>query len=83
MEELTIGRLARQGGVNLETIRYYERQGLLPKPPRTSAGYRMFPRDYSNHGACADGLHEELRYGNVRPFFELPKFGLRGRSVVV
>ena len=45
MEELTIGRLARQGGVNLETIRYYERQGLLPKPPRTAAGYRMFPRE--------------------------------------
>ena len=45
MEELTIGRLARQGGVNLQTIRYYERQGLLPKPPRTAAGYRMFPRE--------------------------------------
>lgn len=45
METLTIGRLAQQGGVNLETIRYYERQGLLPKPPRTPAGYRMFPRD--------------------------------------
>jgi len=29
-------------GVNLETIRYYERRGLLPKPPRTPAGYRTF-----------------------------------------
>ncbi len=45
METLTISRLARQGGVNLETIRYYERQGLLPKPPRTPAGYRMFPQE--------------------------------------
>src|SRR6266849_2095335 len=45
METLTIGRLAQQGGVNLETIRYYERQGLLPKPPRTPAGYRMFPSE--------------------------------------
>src|SRR6266849_6356183 len=45
METLTISRLARQGGVNLETIRYYEREGLLPKPPRTPAGYRMFPRE--------------------------------------
>lgn len=42
---LTIGRLARLGGVNLETVRYYERQGLLPKPPRTAAGYRMFPAE--------------------------------------
>jgi MerR family copper efflux transcriptional regulator len=45
VETLTIGRLARLGGVNLETIRYYEREGLLPRPPRTRAGYRIFPRD--------------------------------------
>ncbi|TMB46372.1 MAG: MerR family transcriptional regulator [Deltaproteobacteria bacterium] len=42
MEGLRTGELAIQGGVNLETIRYYERRGLLPKPPRTSAGYRAF-----------------------------------------
>ena len=45
MEPLTISRLARLGGVNLETIRYYERQGLLPKPPRTAAGYRIYPSE--------------------------------------
>ena len=45
MERLTIGRLARLGGVNLETVRYYERQGLLTKPPRTASGYRAFPRE--------------------------------------
>ncbi len=42
---LTISRLARLGGVNLETVRYYEREGLIPKPPRTRAGYRVFPPD--------------------------------------
>ena len=42
-ERLTISRLAQLGGVNLETIRYYERQGLLPPPPRTANGYRVFP----------------------------------------
>ena len=42
MQRLTIGRLAELGGVNLETVRYYERRGLLPKPPRTQAGYRQF-----------------------------------------
>lgn len=42
MKRLTIGGLARLGGVNLETVRYYERRGLLPKPPRTEAGYRQF-----------------------------------------
>jgi MerR family mercuric resistance operon transcriptional regulator len=35
--------VARLGGVNLETIRYYERTGLLPRPPRTHSGYRLFP----------------------------------------
>lgn len=45
MEALTISRLAHQSGVNLETVRYYERQGLLPKPPRTASGYRMFPSE--------------------------------------
>lgn len=43
--QLTISRLARLGGVNLETIRYYEREGLLPRPPRTRSGYRIFPND--------------------------------------
>lgn len=36
---------ARLGGVNIETIRYYERNGLVPKPPRTRAGYRIFSED--------------------------------------
>jgi MerR family mercuric resistance operon transcriptional regulator len=42
---LTIGRLAREAGVNLETVRFYERQGLLSKPPRSASGYRLFPAD--------------------------------------
>src|SRR5712691_7737905 len=42
MDFFTTGEVASRGGVNLETIRYYERRGLLPKPPRTPAGYRTF-----------------------------------------
>ena len=45
MERLTISRLARLGDVHVETVRYYERRGLLPKPPRTASGYRVFPRE--------------------------------------
>lgn len=45
MKSLTIGHLAKQAGVNLETVRYYERRGLLPKPPRSASGYRLFPSD--------------------------------------
>ena len=45
VKSLTIGRLAREVGVNLETVRYYERRGLLPKPPRSTSGYRLFPAE--------------------------------------
>ena len=45
MNHLTIGQLAKQGGVNLETIRYYERRGILPRPPRTTSGYRAFSNE--------------------------------------
>jgi Hg(II)-responsive transcriptional regulator len=39
---MTTGTVAKRVGVNIDTIRYYERQALLPKPPRTTAGYRTF-----------------------------------------
>ena len=42
---LTIGRLAREVGIHLETVRFYEREGLLPSPPRSASGYRLFPAD--------------------------------------
>lgn len=42
---LTIGRVASRAGVNIETIRYYERRGLLAEPPRTPSGYRQYAGD--------------------------------------
>lgn len=39
---LTIGRAAKAADVNVETLRYYERRGLLPEPPRTESGYRLY-----------------------------------------
>ncbi len=38
-----ISEAAGQAGVNVQTMRYYERRGLLPKPPRRTSGYREFP----------------------------------------
>jgi Hg(II)-responsive transcriptional regulator len=40
---MTIGRLARHAGVGIDTIRFYERRGLLPEPARTLSGYRLYP----------------------------------------
>jgi MerR family copper efflux transcriptional regulator len=43
MSGLTIGEVAEQGGVHIETLRYYERRGLLEKPPRSASNYRQYP----------------------------------------
>ncbi len=42
---LTIGQVAKRSGIGLETVRFYERQGLVEEPPRTDSGYRQYPED--------------------------------------
>ncbi|MDO9487273.1 MAG: helix-turn-helix domain-containing protein [Sphingomonadaceae bacterium] len=42
MRELRIGDLARTTGISVETVRYYERIGLMPPPGRTAANYRAY-----------------------------------------
>jgi MerR family mercuric resistance operon transcriptional regulator len=55
----TIGALSKRTGVNIETIRFYERVGILPKPPRTAGGHRIY------------GQEQVLRLGFVRRSREL------------
>lgn len=43
-----IGELADRAGVPVQTIRYYERRGLIPEPPRRESGYRQYSPDYVN-----------------------------------
>jgi MerR family transcriptional regulator, copper efflux regulator len=43
MHTLTIGQLATRTDVHVETIRYYERRGLIPRPPRLASKYRAYP----------------------------------------
>ena len=42
MTTMTIGRLAKEAGINIDTIRYYERNGLIPEPVRRASGYREY-----------------------------------------
>ena len=46
MKYMTIGQLAKKAEVNIETVRYYERIGLLEDPPRTSTGYRQYTNEF-------------------------------------
>jgi Hg(II)-responsive transcriptional regulator len=45
MSALTIGAVARRAGVGVETVRFYERRGLLRRPPRPGAGFRTYPEE--------------------------------------
>ena len=45
MNSLKTGELAKQAEVNVETLRFYEREGLLAEPPRRASGYREYPPD--------------------------------------
>jgi MerR family transcriptional regulator, mercuric resistance operon regulatory protein len=44
-DSLTIGILAKRGGVNVETIRYYQRRALLEEPSKPSGGFRRYPEE--------------------------------------
>ncbi|MBW2107562.1 MAG: heavy metal-responsive transcriptional regulator [Deltaproteobacteria bacterium] len=67
---MTIGKLAKRAGVHVETVRYYERRGLMPKPNRRLSGYRqytdkdlerlLFIREAKNLGFSLDEVSQLL-----------------------
>ncbi len=46
---LTIGKVAQRAGVGVETVRFYEREGLIKDPPRRESGYRQYGEDVIDH----------------------------------
>ena len=46
MDVLSIGKLSQQSGVNIETIRYYEKIGVMPAPGRSAGGFRIYGPDH-------------------------------------
>ena len=48
MKTFTIGQVAKLAGVGVETVRFYERKGLLEEPERTESGYRQFDENVVN-----------------------------------
>ena len=49
MQPMTTSEVAERAGVNLDTVRYYEKRGLLPEPSRTPAGYRQYEPQHVAH----------------------------------
>lgn len=44
-DDLKIGTVAAQAGVNIRTLRFYEREGVIPRPERKPSGYRIYPAE--------------------------------------
>lgn len=92
---LTIGELALRCGVSRDTIRFYERQRLLPRPRRTASGYRLygpddedrlhFVRDAQQVGLTLEDIGELIRLHELHSPAECRRVAerLRGRLHVV
>jgi len=73
---LRIGQVAQRAGVSTDTIRYYERLGLLPNPQRSPAGYREYPEIIVNRIAL---VRNAMRFGfsllEIRGFLRVREAG--------
>jgi DNA-binding transcriptional MerR regulator len=89
MARLTIGDLAKRTGTKVETIRYYERIGLLPEPGRTEGNYRSYGSEHLGRlsfirrardlGFSLDQVRELLGLADQRPSHRPPRSVSRKR----
>lgn len=71
-----IGVLASKSGLSTRTIRFYERAGLLPEPPRTASGYREFPPEASARlGFIRDAQAAGLTLAEIRGILVIRDLG--------
>lgn len=74
---LRVGEVARQAGVTTDTIRYYEREGLLPPPARTSSGYRDYGPETVERLAFIQGCQRlGLRLSDIRQLLKIRDTGV-------
>jgi DNA-binding transcriptional MerR regulator len=81
---LRLGEVAGRAGVHRETLRYYERRGLIPPPPRRPSGYRAYPSETVERVRLikwAQGLGFTLR--EIAELSRIPRDHLRGRHAQV
>lgn len=71
-EAMKRGELGRRSGCNIETIRYYERIGLLPEPDRTDSGHRLYsPEDQAQLGFVMRGRELGFSVAEIRALLSL------------
>ena len=75
---LTIGVVAKESGTGIETIRFYEREGLIKSPPRNASGYRQYSED-SIKLLCFIKNAKELGF-SLKEISELLSLKLTSRS---
>lgn len=74
---LRVGEVARQAGVTTDTIRYYEREGLLPPPERTPSGYRAYGPGALDRLAFIQGCQRlGLRLADIRQLLGIRDTGV-------
>ncbi len=81
---LRAGQVAGRAGVHRETLRYYERRGLIPPPPRRFSGYRAYPLETVERVRLikwAQGLGFTLR--EIGELARIPRDHVRGRAAQV
>ena len=81
---LRVGEVAARAGVHRETLRYYERRGLIPAPPRRLSGYRAYPADTVERVRLikwAQDLGFKLR--EIAELARIPRDHVRGRAARV
>ena len=81
---LRVGEVAKRAGVHRETLRYYERRGLIAPPPREPSGYRQYPADTVERVRLikwAQGLGFTLR--ELLELSRIPRDHVRGRATTV
>jgi MerR family transcriptional regulator, copper efflux regulator len=90
VEGLRIGELAARAGVSTDTVRFYEREGLLPRPRRTAARYRVYGEESAERlrfirraqeiGLTLDDIRELLRLHEAKTPEECQRVAERLRA---
>jgi len=78
MDGLTIGDVAKEAKVNIETLRYYERRGLLARPARSTSNYRLYAEDTVRRVRFIKGA-QELGF-SLKEILELLSFRAEPQS---